>query len=324
MSKKVYVKPYPKEFREQVVKLVQLGDRSALEVAREFEISVDSIRRWVQQAERDQGRRQDGLSGPEREELVRLRREIRRYGWSGRSCQKQRPGLLGRPIRSRKSVRVCESEPGPVSDRVYVPRAGRLPQRLLRVAGAAAEPAGARERGIEPSDHGDPRQVAGNLRGATGARGAVGRGRGGVAAAGGAADAGAGPAGRDASETALHDPQGPGSGRGAGPRAASIRGGKAKPSMGSGHHLRADPRGLPVLGDGAGRVQPQGGGLGDERAPDGGVGAVGAGDGARDAGGARRGVPFRPRLPVHGAGVQPALRRGRHPAIDGAGRQLFR
>ena len=39
MSKKVYVKPYPKEFREQVVKLVQLGDRSALEVAREFEIS---------------------------------------------------------------------------------------------------------------------------------------------------------------------------------------------------------------------------------------------------------------------------------------------
>ena len=29
MSKKVYVKPYPKEFREQVVKLVQLGDRSA-------------------------------------------------------------------------------------------------------------------------------------------------------------------------------------------------------------------------------------------------------------------------------------------------------
>ncbi len=62
MSKKVYVKPYPKEFREQVVQLVQLGDRSALEVAREFEISVDSVRRWVQQAERDQGRRQDEVA----------------------------------------------------------------------------------------------------------------------------------------------------------------------------------------------------------------------------------------------------------------------
>ncbi len=32
----------------------------------------------VQLAERDQGRRQDGLSSPEREELGRLRREIRR------------------------------------------------------------------------------------------------------------------------------------------------------------------------------------------------------------------------------------------------------
>ena len=39
---------------------------------------MDSVRRWVQQAERDQGRRQDGLSSPEREELVRLRRETRR------------------------------------------------------------------------------------------------------------------------------------------------------------------------------------------------------------------------------------------------------
>ena len=51
------MKPYPKEFLVQVVKL---GDRSTLEVAREFEISVDSVRLWVQQAERDQGRRRVG------------------------------------------------------------------------------------------------------------------------------------------------------------------------------------------------------------------------------------------------------------------------
>ncbi len=78
MSKHAYVKACPKEFREQVVKRMQLGDRSAREVAGEFGIAVDSVRRWMQQAERDQGRRQDGLSSPEREELVRLRREIRR------------------------------------------------------------------------------------------------------------------------------------------------------------------------------------------------------------------------------------------------------
>ncbi len=59
MSKSSNVKAYPKEFREKVVQLVQGGDRSQREVAEEFGISTDSVRRWVQQAERDQGSRQD-------------------------------------------------------------------------------------------------------------------------------------------------------------------------------------------------------------------------------------------------------------------------
>ena len=78
MSKRAYVKAYSKEFREKVVKLMEVGDRSPREVAEEFGVSEDSVRRWVQQAERDQGRRQDGLRSTEREELVRLRRENRR------------------------------------------------------------------------------------------------------------------------------------------------------------------------------------------------------------------------------------------------------
>ena len=55
MSKHAYVKAYPKEFRDKVVKLMQVGDRSPREVAEEFGISEDSVRRWVQQAERDSG-----------------------------------------------------------------------------------------------------------------------------------------------------------------------------------------------------------------------------------------------------------------------------
>ncbi len=77
MSKPSHVKAYPKEFREKVVQLVQGGDRSQREVAEEFGISTNSVRRWVQQAERDQGSRQDGLRTSEREELSRLRRENR-------------------------------------------------------------------------------------------------------------------------------------------------------------------------------------------------------------------------------------------------------
>lgn len=78
MSKQAYVKPYPKDFREQVVKLVQLGDRSVREVAEEFDISVDSVRRWVKQSQRDRGQRRDGLSTSEKRELLQLRRDVRR------------------------------------------------------------------------------------------------------------------------------------------------------------------------------------------------------------------------------------------------------
>ena len=68
--------PYPAEFRRQMVELVRAG-RSIEELAREFEPSAQAIRNWVAQADRDEGRRSDGLTSAEREELNRLRREIR-------------------------------------------------------------------------------------------------------------------------------------------------------------------------------------------------------------------------------------------------------
>jgi transposase len=68
--------PYPAEYRRQMVELVRCG-RSPEELAKEFEPSGPSIRSWVKQAELEEGRREDGLSTPEREELQRLRRENR-------------------------------------------------------------------------------------------------------------------------------------------------------------------------------------------------------------------------------------------------------
>ena len=69
--------PYPPEFKRRMVELVRAG-RSAEELAREFEPSAQSIRNWAAQADRDEGRRLDGLTTAEREELRRLRRENRR------------------------------------------------------------------------------------------------------------------------------------------------------------------------------------------------------------------------------------------------------
>jgi transposase len=68
--------PYSPEFRQQMVELAKAG-RSPEALAQEFEPSAQTIRNWVAQAGRDEGRRSDGLTTVEREELSRLRRENR-------------------------------------------------------------------------------------------------------------------------------------------------------------------------------------------------------------------------------------------------------
>ena len=67
---------YAPEFRRQMVELVRAG-RSPAELENEFEPTAQTIRKWLAQADRDDGRRSDGLTTPEREELNRLRRENR-------------------------------------------------------------------------------------------------------------------------------------------------------------------------------------------------------------------------------------------------------
>ena len=56
--------------------LVRVG-RSPEELGKEFEPSGEAIRNWVRQADRDEGRREDGLTTAEQEELRRLRQEIK-------------------------------------------------------------------------------------------------------------------------------------------------------------------------------------------------------------------------------------------------------
>ena len=89
-------KPYPPEFREQLVALVRAG-RTPEDLSREFEPTAQSIANWVVQADRDAGRRTDGLTTVERTELTQLRRENRQRNSSGTSCQKPRPGSPRRP-----------------------------------------------------------------------------------------------------------------------------------------------------------------------------------------------------------------------------------
>ena len=68
--------PYPAAFRQQMVELARSG-RTPGELAREFEPSAEAIRNWVAQADRDAGKRTDGLRTEEQDEIRRLRRENR-------------------------------------------------------------------------------------------------------------------------------------------------------------------------------------------------------------------------------------------------------
>lgn len=69
-------KPYPREYREEAVKLVRESGKSVTAVARDLGIAQETLRQWVRRAEIESGDR-EGLTQAERDELRRLRRENR-------------------------------------------------------------------------------------------------------------------------------------------------------------------------------------------------------------------------------------------------------
>jgi len=64
------------EFKAEVVEQCRAGDRSVAQVARDLGLVDTSVRNWVNQAEIDAGAK-DGLTSAEREEIARLRKEVR-------------------------------------------------------------------------------------------------------------------------------------------------------------------------------------------------------------------------------------------------------
>jgi transposase len=70
-------KKYPPEFKRDVVLVARRGDLSVPEVAADFGVSEESVRRWRRQADIDDGIT-DGQTSSEQAEIVALRRDKRR------------------------------------------------------------------------------------------------------------------------------------------------------------------------------------------------------------------------------------------------------
>jgi transposase len=68
--------PYPIEFRREAVELLRRSGKTVPQLAAELGVSPQSLRNWARQLDVDEGRA-EGLTSDEREELRRLRREVR-------------------------------------------------------------------------------------------------------------------------------------------------------------------------------------------------------------------------------------------------------
>jgi transposase len=66
------------EFKAEAVKLVLEEGKTVTQVARDLDLTVSSLRNWVERARADRGKGKPGvLTTAEREELAKLRKENR-------------------------------------------------------------------------------------------------------------------------------------------------------------------------------------------------------------------------------------------------------
>src|SRR5215204_3940160 len=70
------IPPYSPEFRAEAVRLLRTSGRSVPQLANELGCSPQSLRNWTRQLDVDEGKA-EGLTSDERDELRRLRREVK-------------------------------------------------------------------------------------------------------------------------------------------------------------------------------------------------------------------------------------------------------
>ena len=66
------------DFKREAVALTKVGDRSVSEVARDLDLTETALREWVKRAETEAAPAAGALTAVERDELLRLRKQVKR------------------------------------------------------------------------------------------------------------------------------------------------------------------------------------------------------------------------------------------------------
>lgn len=160
---------YPPEFKQEAVRLVHSSDETypIPKIARDLGVSPETLRNWVNQAEIDAGGR-EGLTTEEKEELRRLRREVKVLREQREILKKRQPSSPGR----RTSVpagdlRFRRGGEGQLPGEGDVQNSQGLKEWLLWLAGEAALGKGKSRCGAFRTDRAHPQRQPGNLWGST-------------------------------------------------------------------------------------------------------------------------------------------------------------
>src|SRR5215212_4628408 len=126
---------YSFEFKEEAVRLVCSSEERypVAKIARDLDVSTETLRKWVNQVQIDAGER-EGLTTEEREELRRLRREVKVLK-EEREILKKRPPSSPRNRGSDPGddLQLRRSGEGQPPDRHPVQGLEGLQERLLRL-----------------------------------------------------------------------------------------------------------------------------------------------------------------------------------------------